>query len=146
LPQQGTHGNDLNLLKELAMESTSMMRVNAHPGSYGGHASTPQDRQQQRRQKILALFDAVEHGNLEASKLAFKVLMNFDHALSTDAQFVRLSKALAAGSIYVAQQVVRDLKTKFINAMPLATHGAHLSIQPPRPHQPDGMHFVDTRV
>ncbi len=131
------------------MESTSMMRVNAHPGSYGGHGSTPQDRQQQRRQKILALFDAVEHGHLDASKLALKVLMNFDHALSTDAQFVRLSKALDAGSVYVAQQVVREIKTKFINATPLVAHAAHAmpaSHPPSRPHQPDGIHFVDTRA
>ena len=127
------------------MESTSMMRVNAHPGSYGGHGSTPQDRQQQRRQKILALFDAVEYGHLEASKHALKMLMNFDHALSTDAQFVRLSKAIDAGSVYLAQQMVRDIKAKLINATPLAAHAAHMP-HLPKPHMPDGMHFVDTRA
>ena len=127
------------------MEPTSMMRVNAHPGSYGGHGSTPQDRQHQRRQKILALFDAVEHGQLEASKHVLKMLMNFDHALSTDAQFVRLSKALDAGSVYLAQQVVRDIKAKLINATPLAAHAAHVP-HPPKPHTPDGMHFVDARA
>ena len=128
------------------METASMMRVNAHPGSYGGHGSTPQDRQQQRRHKILALFDAVEHGHLDAAKHAFKVLMNFDHALSTDAQFVRLSKALEAGSVYVAQHIVREIKTKFINATPLAAHAVDVVNPPTRPHQPDGMHLVDTRV
>ena len=128
------------------MESTSMMRVNAHPGSYGGHGSTPQDRQQQRRQKILALFDAVEHGHLDASKLALKVLMNFDHALSTDVQFVRLSKALDAGSVYLAQQTVRDIKAKLVNASPLVAHAVHVAHPPSRSHQPDGMHFVDTRA
>ncbi len=128
------------------MESTSMMRVNAYAGSFGGRGNTSQDRQQQRRQKILALFDAVEHGHLDASKLALKVLMNFDHALSTDAQFVRLSKALDAGSVYVAQQVVREIKTKFINATPLTAHVVHVPHPPSRPHQADGMHFVDTRA
>ena len=127
------------------MEPTSMMRVNAHPGSYGGHGSTPQDRQHQRRQKMLALFDAVEHGQLEASKHALKMLMNFDHALSTDAQFVRLSKALDAGSVYLAQQVVRDIKAKLINATPLTAHAAHVP-HLPKPHTPDGMHFVDTQA
>ncbi len=113
------------------MEPTSMMRVNAHSSSYGGHGSTPQDRQHQRRQKKLALIDAVEHGHLEASKHALKVLMNFDQSLSTDAQFVRLSKALDAGSVYLAQQIVREIKAKLINATPLATyatqaaHAAH---------------------
>ena len=127
------------------METANMMRISPHHGGYGGHGSTPQDRQQQRRQKMLALFDAVEHGQLEASKLAFKMLMNFDHALSTDAQFVRLSKALEAGSVYVAQQIVREIKAKFINATPLVAHAVHAP-HPPKPHTPDGMHFVDTQA
>ena len=127
------------------METANMMRISPHHGGYGGHGSTPQDRQQQRRQKILALFEAVEHGHLDAAKLALKVLMNFDHALTTDAQFVRLSKALDAGGVYVAQQIVRDIKAKFINATPLAAHAAHVP-HPPKPHTPDGMHFVDTQA
>ena len=136
------------------METANMMRINAHPGSYGGHGNTPQDRQHQRRQKILALFDAVEHGHLDASKQALKMLMNFDHALSTDAQFVRLSKALEAGSVYLAEQIVREIKAKLINATPLATpttqaayagHSVHAS-QPPRPHLSDGTHLIDTQA
>jgi hypothetical protein len=127
------------------METANMMRVNAHLGSYGGQGSSPQDRQQQRRQKIQALFDAVEHGQIDAAKHAFKILMNFDHVLSTDAQFVRLSKALEAGGVYLAQQIVRDIKAKFINATPLAAHAAHVP-HPPKPHTPDGLHFVDTQA
>jgi hypothetical protein len=127
------------------METANMMRISPHHGGYGGHGSTPQDRQQQRRQKILALFDAVEHGHLDAAKLALKVLMNFDHAFTTDAQFVRLSKALDAGGVYLAQQIVRDIKAKWINATPLAAHAAHVP-HPPKPHTPDGMHFVDTQA
>jgi hypothetical protein len=127
------------------METANMMRISPHHGGYGGHGSTPQDRQQQRRQKILALFEAVEHGHLDAAKLVLKVLMNFDHALSTDAQFVRLSKALEAGGVYLAQQVVREIKAKFINATPLAAHAAHAP-HPLKPHTPDGMHFVDTQA
>jgi hypothetical protein len=127
------------------METANMMRISPHLGSYGGHGSTPQDRQQQRRQKILALFEAVEYGHLDAAKLAFKVLMNFDHALTTDAQFVRLSKALDVGGVYLAQQIVRDIKAKLINATPLAAHAAQVP-HPPKPHTPDGMHFVDTQA
>jgi hypothetical protein len=127
------------------METANMMRISPHHGGYGGHGSSPQERQQQRRQKILALFEAVEHGHLDQAKLALKVLMNFDHALTTDAQFVRLSKALDAGGVYLAQQIVRDIKAKFINATPLAANAAHAP-QPPKPHTPDGMHFVDTQA
>jgi hypothetical protein len=127
------------------METANMMRISPHHGGYGGHGSTLQDRQQQRRKKIAALFEAVEHGHLDAAKLALKVLMNFDHALTTDAQFVRLSKALDAGGVYLAQQIVRDIKAKFINATPLAAHTAHAP-HPPKLHTPDGMHFVDMRA
>ncbi len=136
------------------MEPTSMMRVNAHSSNYGGNGSTPQDRQHQRRQKKLALFDAVEHGHLEVSKHALKVLINFDQSLSTDAQFVRLSKALDAGSVYLAQQIVREIKARLINATPLVTHmaqAAHAAHtvhapHPLRPHLPDGTHLVDTQA
>lgn len=127
------------------METANMMRISPHHGGYGGHGSTPQDRQQQRRQKILALFEALEHGHLDHAKLALKVLMNFDHTLTTDAQFVRLSKALDAGGVYLAQQIVREIKAKSINATPLVAHAAHAS-HPSKPHTPDGMHFVDTQA
>jgi hypothetical protein len=127
------------------METTNMMRISPHHGGHGGHGNMPQDRQQQRRQKLLALFEAVEHGHVEASKHALKMLMNFDHALSTDAQFVRLSKALDSGGMYLAQQVVRDIKAKFINAKPLTSQAEHAP-NPPKPHTFDGMHFVDTQA
>jgi hypothetical protein len=151
LSQQGTHGNDLNFLKEFYMEPTSMMRVNAHPSSYGGRGSTQQDRQHQRRQKKLALFDAIEQGHLEASKHALKLLMNFDQTLSVDAQFVRLSKALDAGSLYLSQQIVREIKTKLINPTALATHTTQAlqtvhTPHPLRPYLPDGTHLVDTQA
>jgi hypothetical protein len=75
--------------------------------------------------------------------------MNFDQALSTDAQFVRLSKALDAGSAYLAQQIVRDIKAKLINATPLATHTtqvAHAAHTVHAPHLSDGTHLVDTQA
>jgi hypothetical protein len=130
------------------MEPISMMHVNAHPASYGGQGSTPQGRQHQRRQKKLALIDAIEHGHLEASKHALKVLMNFDNALITDAQFVRLSQALYAGSVYLAQQIVRDIKARLIIATPLATHTAQAAHSPQSPlrHLPGGTHLVDTQA
>jgi len=122
------------------MEPANMMRVNAHPGSYSGQGSMPQDRQQQRRQKIQVLFDAVEQGHLDAAKQALKILMTVDHAVSQDAQFVRLAKVLDAGSVYLAQQIVRDIKTKLINATPLGV------IRSTRSTPSDGIHWVDTQA
>ena len=127
------------------METANTMRVNAYAGSYGGHSATPQDRQQQRRQKILALLEAVEHGNLEAAKLAFKALANFERTLTAEPLFVRLSKSIEAGSLYLAQQVVHDIKTKLINATPVGARPSHVDT-PTRTPQPDGLHFIDTRA
>ncbi|WP_353135854.1 hypothetical protein [Limnohabitans sp.] len=127
------------------MENANLLRVSGRPSAYSGSGNTPQDRQHQRRQKLLALFDAVEHGNLEASKLALKTLLNFDHSLATDAHFVRLSKALEAGGTYLAQQLVREIKAKFINATPLHAV-APKTEQASHPYFTNGMHFVDTRA
>jgi hypothetical protein len=127
------------------MEKANIFRLSGRPSAYSGSGNMPQNRQHQRRQKIGELFDAVEHGNLEASTLALKTLMNFDQSLATDAHFVRLSKALEAGGTYLAQQLVREIKTKFINATPLLVHAP--KIEPTmRPHHTEGMHFVDTRA
>lgn len=127
------------------METANTMRVNAYAGSYGGHGGSTQDRQHQRRQKIAALLDALTQGNLEAAKLAFKVLANFDRALTAEPLFVRLSKFLEAGSVYLAQQVARDIKARLINAMPVVARPAQTEVIARAP-QPDGLHFIDTRA
>lgn len=127
------------------MDTGNTMRVNAYAGSYGGHSSSPQDRQHQRRQKISALLDAVAHGNLDAAQLAFKVLANFDRALTAEPLFVRLSKFLEAGNLFLAQQVMRDIKAKLINATRMGAQPSHADV-PARGPQPDGLHFIDTRA
>ena len=127
------------------METANLMRVNAHSGSYGGQSSLSQDRQQQRRQKVWALFEAVESGNLDASKLAFKALVNFDRSLANDAHFSRLSKAIESGSVYVSQQIVREIKTKLINAGPIAVRPSH-AMPAQRPPSSDGEHLIDMRA
>ena len=127
------------------METANTMRVNAYAGSYGGHSSSPQDRQQQRRQKKMALLDAVESGNLEAAKLAFKVLTNFDRALTAEPLFVRLLHLLETEHVYLAQQVVREIKTKLVHAAPIGALPVHAPSAPRGP-QPDGLHFVDMRA
>ena len=74
------------------METANMMRVNARSGSFAGQGNAQQDRQQQHRQKVYALFDAIDSENLEASKQAFQALINFEPRTSANPQFDRLSK------------------------------------------------------
>ncbi len=127
------------------MDTANMMRVNARSGGYAGQGGAPHDRQQMRRQKILALFEAVESGNLEAAKIAFKVLINFDRSLLSDSGFVRLSQTLEAGSVYVAQKIVRDMKIKLVNAHPIAPR-TNTSGAANRPAISDGLHVIVLRA
>ncbi len=126
------------------METANMMRVNARSGSFAGHGNSPHDKQQQHRQKVLALFEAVSSANLEAARQAFKALVHFDAALLVDAQFARLSKFLEAGSIYLAQQLVREIKTNWVNTLPLRPRQTPPN-DPPRTHH-DGLHLIDVRA
>lgn len=126
------------------METANMLRVNARSGSYAGHGNSSHDKQQQQRQKLLALLEAIQSGHLEAAKQAFQALVNGDANLLSDAHFVRLSKCLASANLYQAQQCARDIKSAWVNAQPLAAH--------PKPHaqapafRPDGLHVVDLRA
>lgn len=126
------------------METANMMRVNARSGSYAGHGSSSHDKQQQHHQKVLALFEAINSGNLEGARHAFKALVNFDSKTLADAQFGRLSKFLETGSIYLAQQLVKEIKSAWVNAQPLPPK------QNPQPQAPairlDGLHVVDIRA
>ena len=132
------------------MDTANMMRVNARSGGYAGQGGTPHDRQHMRRQKLLALFEAVESGNLEAAKIAFKVLINFDRSILSETAFARLSQTLEAGSVYVAQQIVRDMKIKLVNAHPINAHAiatqTNTSRLANRPAVGDGLHVIDLRA
>ena len=60
------------------MDTAITMRVNARSGNFAGHGNSPNDKQQQHRQKVQALFEAIGSGNLEDSRHAFQALVNFD--------------------------------------------------------------------
>jgi len=124
-----------------------MMRVNARSGSFAGNGSAFHDKQQQRRQKVLALFEAINGANLDAARHAFQALVNIDATTTANPQFARLSKLLEAGSIYLAQQLVKEIKSALVNAQPLQAK------QAPYPSMSastsmsmlkvDGLHIVD---
>lgn len=126
------------------METVNMMRVNARSGSYAGHGGASHDKQQQHRQKMLALFEAINSGNLDAARHAFQALVSCDASTLADAQFVRLSKFLQAGSIYLAQQLVKEIKSNFANTASQAAAQKKKSQAPTL--RVDGLHVVDIRA
>ena len=126
------------------METANMMRVNARSGSYAGHGGASQDKQQQHRQKVLALFEAINSGNLDAARHAFQALVNFDATTIANPQFARLAKFLEAGSIYLAQQWAHDFKSAWVNAQPLRQLQGQKSQVPTI--RLDGLHVVDVRA
>lgn len=126
------------------METANMMRVNARSGSFAGNGSAFQDKQQQHRQKVLALFEAIINANLDAARHAFQALVNIDASTITNPQFARLSKLLEAGNIYHAQQLVKEIKSALVNAQPLQ---ARQATYPPTPaSKVGGLHIVDLRA
>ena len=127
------------------MDNANMMRVNARSNGYSGNSSTPNDKQQQHRQKVQALFEAIDSGNLETSRHAFQALVNFAPATANDLQFLRISRFLDASSIYLAQQVVKEIKASWINAQPLRSTPKPQKAQSPSLRL-DGLHVVDLRA
>ena len=126
------------------METANMMRVIARTGSFAGHGSSPHDKQQQHRQKVYALLEAISSGNLEAARHALQALINFDANTLADAQFAKLSKLLQAGSIYLAQKWDHDFKSAWVNAQPLSQLQGQKSQAPTI--RLDGLHLVDVRA
>jgi hypothetical protein len=127
------------------MDTDNMMRVNARSGSFAGHGNSPNDKQQHSRQKVQALLEAISSGDLENSRHAFQALVNFDVATLADPQFLRISKFLDASSIYLAQQVVKEIKASLLNAQPLRSTPKPQIAQFPALRL-DGLHLVDLRA
>ncbi len=127
------------------MDTANTMRVNARSGSFAGHGNSPNDKQQQHRQKVQALFEAIGSGNLLNSRHAFQALVNFDGATLADPQFLRISKFLDASSIYLAQQVVKEIKASLINAQTFRSTPKPQKAQSPALRL-DGLHVVDLRA
>ncbi len=126
------------------METANMMRVNARSGNFAGNGGASHDKQQQHRQKVLALFEAINSGNLDAARHALQALVNFDATTMANPQFARLGKFLEVGSIYLAQQLAKEIKSSWVNAQPLRAK------QPTHAQAPalrlDGLHMVDLRA
>ena len=97
------------------MEATNLLRVEGGGGGYGGSSHGFSSHQDQKRQKLHALFDAIDGGDMPRAKQIFSVLMNFEPSLRTDPLFSKIGKSINENSIYAAQHFMRDLKARVVN-------------------------------
>lgn len=101
------------------METAHMMPVKARSACYLGYGISPHYKQQ-HDQKESALFEAINNENLPAAREVFESLVNLDGYALVDAQWGRLSIFLEAGNIYLAQQLVQEIKSVWVNSQPLS--------------------------
>jgi len=70
------------------------------------------DKQQRRRQKLQALLQSLKAGELDAARLAFTALVNFDPTVSSDPYLNKLGAALQSSNLYAAQHFGLELQNR----------------------------------
>lgn len=66
------------------MDTSFTLRIDANGKRWDGNSSPQGDKQQRRRQKLQALLQTLKAGDLDAARLAFTALINFDPTVSAD--------------------------------------------------------------
>ena len=85
------------------MDTSFALRIDANGKHWGGNNSPQGDKQQRRRQKLQALLQSLKAGELDAARLAFTALVNFDPTVSSDPYLNKLGAALQSSNLYAAQ-------------------------------------------
>jgi len=82
------------------MDTSFSLRIDGNAKQWGGNNSPQGDRQNRRRQKLQALLQALKAGEMDAARLAFTALINFDPSISSDPYCTRLVQRFKA-AIYM---------------------------------------------
>ena len=94
------------------MDTSFALRIDANGKHWGGNHSPQGDKQQRRRQKLLALLECLKAGELDAARLAFTALVNFDPTVSSDPYLNKLGAALQSSNLYAAQHFGLELQNR----------------------------------
>ncbi len=86
------------------MDTSFSLRIDGNVKQWGGNNSPQSDRHNRRRQKLQALLQALKAGELDAARLAFTALINFDPSVSSDPYLHKIGSALQGSNLYAAQQ------------------------------------------
>jgi hypothetical protein len=94
------------------MDTSFSLRIDGNVRQWGGNNSPQGDRHNRRRQKLQALLQALKAGELDAARLAFTVLINFDPSVSSDPYLHKIGSALQSSNLYAAQQFGLELLSR----------------------------------
>ena len=94
------------------MDTSFSLRIDGNVRQWGGNNSPQGDRHNRRRQKLQALLQALKAGELDAARLAFTVLINFDPSVSSDPYLHKIGAALQSSNLYAAQHLGFELQNR----------------------------------
>ena len=94
------------------MDTSFALRIDANGKHWGGNNSPQGDKQQRRRQKLQTLLQCLKEGELDAARLAFSALINFDPSISGDPCLNKIGSALQSSNLYTAQHFGLELQNR----------------------------------
>jgi hypothetical protein len=94
------------------MDTSFALRIDANGKHWGGNNSPQGDKHQRRRQKLQALLQSLKAGELDAARLAFTALINFDPSISGDPCLNKIGSALQSSNLYAAQHFGLELQNR----------------------------------
>jgi hypothetical protein len=94
------------------MDTSFALRIDANGKHWGGNNSPQGDKQHRRRQKLQALLQSLKAGELDAARLAFTALINFDPSMSVDPCLNKIGSALQSSNLYAAQHFGLELQNR----------------------------------
>ena len=94
------------------MDTSFSLRIDGNAKQWGGNNSPQGDRQNRRRQKLQALLQALKAGEMDAARLAFTALINFDPSISSDPYLHKIGSALQSSNLYAAQHFGLELQNR----------------------------------
>ena len=94
------------------MDTSFSLRIDGNAKQWGGNNSPQGDRQNRRRQKLQALLQALKAGEMDAARLAFTALTNFDPSVSSDPYLHKIGSALQSSNLYAAQHFGLELQNR----------------------------------
>ena len=84
------------------------IRINPSGSGRNGHEPQGGSRRHQHQQRLKALIDALDAGDLIEAKVNYRLLLEFSPALA-HSSFARVGEALAAANLTMARRVIENI-------------------------------------
>jgi len=94
------------------MDTSVSLRINDNARQWGGTNSSQGDRQNRRKQKLEALLQSINAGDLDSARQAFIALVNFDLSVSSDPYLSKIGAALQSSNLYAAKHFAQELLSR----------------------------------